>query len=106
MSNEAICKLLGERVKRLRLMRNLTQQQVADMTAASLSSVRRLESQGQSSLRMLVDVACALQALDHLSELFQEPIMTIAQLDRDVAVAQRQRARSPRPIASRVAIGR
>ena len=77
-SAEAVSAVLGQRVKALRLARNLTQQQLADMTGVSLSSVRRLESQGQATLVLLVLVAQALQALDHLEPLLDQPVQTIA----------------------------
>jgi transcriptional regulator with XRE-family HTH domain len=73
LSSEAVCAELGARIKRLRLMRNLTQQEVADMTLASLSSIRRLESHGQGSLLLLVRVANAVQVVDQFDSFFNEP---------------------------------
>jgi len=88
--------VLGQRVKALRLVRNLTQQQLADMAGASLSSLRRLESQGQATLVLLVRVAQALQVVDHLEPLFDQPVQTIADLERLSVASRRQRARSVR----------
>ena len=88
-----MCAELGRRVKRNRLMRNLSQQELANMTLASLSSVRRLESQGQGSLLLFVRVASALQIVDQLDSLFDEPMQTIAQAEREEALALRKRAR-------------
>ena len=93
-SPSAVCAELGRRVKRIRLMRNLSQQELANMTLASLSSIRRLESQGQSSLLLFVRVANALQIVDQLDYLFDEPIQTIAQAEREEAQALRKRART------------
>jgi transcriptional regulator with XRE-family HTH domain len=98
LSIEGICLELGGRIKRLRLAQNLTQQQLADMTNSSLSSIRRLEGQGQAGLELMVSVAQALQAIDHLDSLFQQPIHTIAQAEREQLLATRQRARLPRSI--------
>jgi transcriptional regulator with XRE-family HTH domain len=93
-----VCRELGSRIKRLRLAQNLTQQQLADMTQSSLSSIRRLEGQGQGGLELMVSVAQALQAIDHLDNLFQQPVQTIAQAEREQLLATRQRARLPRSI--------
>lgn len=100
LSSEAVCAELGARVKRLRLMRNLSQQEVADMVLASLSSVRRLESHGQGSLLLLVRVANAVQAVGQFDSLFNEPILSIAQAERNEALSLRKRARTPRVLKS------
>jgi transcriptional regulator with XRE-family HTH domain len=93
-SSNAVCAELGRRIKRIRLMRNLSQQELANMTLASLSSIRRLESQGQGSLLLFVRVASALQAVDQLDSLFNERIQTIAQAELEEALALRKRART------------
>lgn len=92
-----ICSELGERIKRLRLAQNLSQLQLADMTLASLSSVRRLEAQGQGSLEFVVRVAQALHVTAQLEPLF-EPATTrsIAQMEQDAAMSKRQRASNAR----------
>jgi transcriptional regulator with XRE-family HTH domain len=100
LSSNSICSELGGRVKRLRLAQNLSQQQLADMTQSSLSSVRRLEGQGQGqgSLEFIVRVAQALQAVDQLEGLFIQPIQSIAQAEREQSLTLRQRARVPKAI--------
>lgn len=87
---------MGGRIKRLRLAHNLTQQQLADMVQSSLSSVRRLESQGQGGFELLVRVAQALQVVDQLEPLFAPPLQSIAQIERAAQLALRQRARIPK----------
>lgn len=93
MPADAVCAALGAGLKRIRLSRNLSQQQLADMAAASLSSVRRLESHGQASMALVVRVAQALQVVAQLEALFTEDVQTIAQAERAALVAVRQRAR-------------
>lgn len=90
------CVELGKRIRRLRLAHNFGQQQLADMTQSSLSSVRRLETQGQGSLEFVVRVAQALYAVDQLESLFVRAFQTIAQAEREELLAQRQRARLPK----------
>ena len=92
-----ICSELGQRIKRMRLAHNLSQQQLADMTLASLSSVRRLEAQGQGSLEFVVRVAQALQVTAQLEPLFEASITrSISQMERDAALNKRQRSSSAR----------
>jgi transcriptional regulator with XRE-family HTH domain len=98
LSPQSICSELGVRIKRLRLAQNLSQQQLAGMTQSSLSSVRRLEAQGQGSLEFIVRVAQALQAVEQLESLFIQPIQSIAQAEREQSLAHRQRARVPKAI--------
>jgi transcriptional regulator with XRE-family HTH domain len=102
LASQAICEQLGMRVKRLRLARNLSQHQLAQMTQSSLSSVRRMEAEGQGSLEFVVRIAQALQCVDQLNDWFVQPVLSIADAEREQAVQQRQRARSPR-VARRAA---
>ena len=92
-SATSICAELGDRCKLIRLSRNLTQQQLADMVTASLSSVRRFESQGQGSLEMFVKITQALQVVQQLEPLFAQQETSIAELEKQQAVQQRKRAR-------------
>ncbi|TAG26733.1 MAG: XRE family transcriptional regulator [Burkholderiales bacterium] len=102
LSSQSICEQLGGRVKLLRLARNLSQQQLAEMTQSSLSSVRRLEADGQGSLDFVVRIAQALQVVDQLNDWFVQPALSIADAERAQVITQRQRARSPR-VAKKVA---
>lgn len=95
-SPDAICRTLGERVRVLRLARNLSQEELAGMSGASLSTVRRLEASGQGSLVILVRVALALQATEGLEHLFAPPPRSIAEAEAVARMATRQRARKSR----------
>ena len=103
LSAQDICRALGDRIKRLRLAQNLSQQQLAQMSQSSLSSVRRLESHGQGSLEFVVRVAQSLQAVDQLDGFFAQPIQSIAQAEAEQALAPRQRARLPKSTVKAVA---
>lgn len=93
---QRICVEMGIRIKRLRLAKNLTQLQLAQMAGSSLSSIRRLEAQGQGSFELVVRVAQALQAVDALEALFVVPLLSIAQIEREALLATRLRARGPK----------
>ncbi len=92
---QAICMELGERIRQLRLRGNLTQQQLAQMVGASLSSIRRLEGTGQGTLELLVRVSQALQVVAQLDGLFVLPSLSIADMERMATQPARQRARRP-----------
>ena len=96
LSSPAICTELGVRIKQLRLTRNISQQQLADMTQGSLSSVRRLEASGQGTLDFVVRVAQALQVAEQLNGWFVETAQSIAEAERLQQVALRRRARVQR----------
>lgn len=101
---QAICVEFGKRLKQLRLAQNLRQQELADMTLSSLSSVRRLETQGQGTLEFLVRVAQALHCVDQLETLFAMPTQSIAEVERAENLAKRQRARQPSPSSTKKAL--
>lgn len=91
-----VCTEIGNRVKRLRLDQNLTQTQLAQMTQSSLSSVRRLEAQGQGGFEFVVRIAQALHVVDQLELLFAPTAQSISQIEREQSLGTRQRARLPK----------
>lgn len=91
---DQMCCTVGSRVRARRLAANFTQAELAARAGCSLSSVRRLEAQGQATLELLVRVAQALHALDGFEALFALPQASIAQMERAQQVQTRQRARS------------
>ncbi|OGS97974.1 MAG: hypothetical protein A3F73_01185 [Gallionellales bacterium RIFCSPLOWO2_12_FULL_59_22] len=95
LTHQEICSELGQRCRRLRLQANLTQLELAERAGASLSSIRRLEASGQSTLELLVRVVQALHLVRHLENLLVLPVLSIADAERD-ATTKRQRAASPR----------
>jgi transcriptional regulator with XRE-family HTH domain len=94
LSPSAICSKVGEQIKQCRLAKNISQQQLADMTQGSLSSIRRLEARGQGSLEFIVRVAQALQSSDNFENLFSLPSHSISDLERKEIASKRQRART------------
>ncbi|MDR0275752.1 MAG: helix-turn-helix transcriptional regulator [Burkholderiaceae bacterium] len=92
-SPKSICRTIGARSRALRLARNLSQQELARMASASLSSIRRFESGGQGALDLAARIAVALQATDGIEPLFALPQQTIAQAEAAAQTVQRQRAR-------------
>lgn len=96
LTHQEICSELGQRCRRLRLLANLSQLELAERAGVSLSSIRRLEASGQATLELLVRVAQALHLVSQLENLLVLPVLSIADAERDVAASNRQRAASPR----------
>lgn len=65
LSDIAILSELGARLRALRLRKNITQQQLADMCMLSLNSIKSLEL-GRGKLSTLIAVLRELRALDSL----------------------------------------
>ena len=93
-SASAICAELAARCKAIRLQRNLTQQQLAQMVQVSLSSMRRFEAHGQGSLEMFVKITQALQVVAQLEPLLQTQDTSISELEKQHLLPQRKRARA------------
>ena len=96
MTPDEICVALGQRCRRARLQANLSQLELAQRAAASLSSIRRLEARGQCTLELLVRVVQALHLARHLEDLLVIPVLSIADAEREAAANGRKRAASPR----------
>jgi putative transcriptional regulator len=79
MTDKAICTEIGSRLKDLRLRRNLTQQQVAQVAAVSLNVIKSLEM-GKGKLSSLVAVLRELEALGGIKLLICKPEISPVQL--------------------------
>lgn len=88
---------LGERLKTLRLHRNLEQATLAQRAGISVRTLRNLESGAGSSLRTLILVVRALGRESWLQTI--APVPTINPLMLTRAAFPRQRAGKPRPKA-------
>jgi len=79
LSDKSIEQELGQRLKALRLQRNITQKDLAEATTLSLNSIKSLES-GRGKLSTLIAVLRELQALDHLDSFIPEITISPMQL--------------------------
>jgi len=71
MSDPAIVSEIGRLIQRMRLNRNLTQQQLADMSGVTRVTISRFERGQTPTIMTLVQVLRALDKLDIL-DVFQE----------------------------------
>jgi transcriptional regulator with XRE-family HTH domain len=93
MSNKAIVQEIGRRVKRKRLERNLTQQEIADLTGMSRSTVSDLERGNPFEILTLIQILRALNALDEIDSFLPDPGISPLQLAK-MRGKERQRASS------------
>jgi len=82
MTDEALSKLIGERLAGLRLARNLTQEQLAEQAGLGLRTVQRLElGAAATQLSGFLRVCRVLGLMEHLEMLIPEPALSpMAQL--------------------------
>ena len=80
MNTEQALNEIGERLKRHRLNRNLSQKEVAERAGIGLASVARLEDGKGSTLANFIRVLTALDALDSLDAFLPVPLISPIQL--------------------------
>jgi transcriptional regulator with XRE-family HTH domain len=89
---------LGRALRARRISQGLSQLEAAERSGVSHRTWKRLEAQGEGSLRHLVEAAIALRCEDNLSLLFPPP----AAASMDELLARQAAAATPKP-PSRVA---
>ena len=94
MSDSAILAEVGDRVRQLRLRRNMTQQYLAEQTTLSLNVIKGVEK-GKTKLASLIAVLRVLNALEQLESFIPEPEISPLQAVKTKG-KQRKRAR-PKP---------
>ena len=63
---------LGRRLRRIRLSRGWTQEELAERAGIGLSSMKTLENHGKASLERFLQVASILGVIDECAALFSE----------------------------------
>jgi transcriptional regulator with XRE-family HTH domain len=67
MSNEAILKTLGMQIKQMRLNKNLTQTQLAQLAGLSRSAISQMENKGLGTLTSLIQILRTLEKIELLN---------------------------------------
>ena len=80
MNTEQALNEFGERLKRYRLNRNLSQKEVAERAGIGLASVARMEDGKGSTLANFIRVLTALDTLDSLDAFLPVPSISPIQL--------------------------
>ena len=88
--------ILRQRIKRLRLINEWTQAELAERAGITLASLKRFESTGKISLERLSQIALALGRLNDLMQLFEEPeIMTLSDIKKLTKKRRRGKRKTP-----------
>ncbi|MCB9231667.1 MAG: helix-turn-helix domain-containing protein [Bacteroidia bacterium] len=91
MSDPAIVRELGHRIRQLRLNRNLTQATVAQKAGINRGTLSALENEGSCTLLTLIQVLRSLEELENLDFLLPDEGPSPLQLSR-LEQKKRQRA--------------
>ena len=83
---------IGRAVRDRRIAQGLSQLEISERSGVPLRTWKRLEGQGEGSLRHLVQAAIALRCEDNLALLFPAPLAT----SMDELLARQAAAATPR----------
>ncbi len=95
LSDKAVPLLLGARIQRERLNRNLTQAALAARAGVGMRTLRYLEAGRQTTVETLIRILRALDKLDALDAVLPEPGLSPLQLAK-LKGRERQRAGTTR----------
>lgn len=82
MSDKAIVNELGIRIKRNRLLKNYTQEELADRAGLGKSTLQKLEYGSSVTIKTLIQVLRALKELDALDNFIPEPGISPIELQK------------------------
>lgn len=94
MTDQAILAEIGDRFRDLRLRKNLTQRELAERTALSVTAIKSLEA-GRTRLQTAVAVLRELGQLDELDRFIAPPVISPIQLAK-LGGRKRERATGSR----------
>lgn len=98
MSDRAILKEIGRRLKRKRLEKNFSQQKLADLAGINRTTVSDIEQGSPSGVLTLVGILRALDALDELNSFLPDPGISPLQLAK---MKGKERRRASRQITNK-----
>ena len=90
LSDTQLSKRIGEKLKAIRLKRNITQQSLAEASSISLSSVKKVENGEIGSFNTLLRILRTLGMLDSISTLFEEEQLSPSEYYQMVNKAKKQ----------------
>ena len=90
LSDTQLSKRIGEKLKAIRLKRNITQQSLAESSSISLSSVKKVENGEIGSFDTLLRILRTLGMLESISQLFEEEHLSPSEYYEMVNKAKKQ----------------
>ena len=90
LSDTQLSKRIGEKLKTIRLTRNITQQSLAEAASISLSSVKKVENGEIGSFDTLLRILRTLGMLESISQLFEEEHLSPSEYYEMVNKAKKQ----------------
>ena len=90
LSDTQLGKRIGEKLKAIRLKRNITQQSLAEAASISLSSVKKVENGEIGSFDTLLRILRTLGMLESISQLFEEEQLSPSEYYEMVNEAKKQ----------------
>ena len=91
----SVSKKIAGRMRQRRLFLNISQEQLSKMSGVSLGSLKRFENKYQISLKHLLQLALALDAMNEFHTLFPEnKYNTIVDVLKSKKTKERKRARN------------
>jgi len=82
MSDSAIVKEIGIRIKKQRLLKNYSQQELASRAGISISTLQKLEYGSYATIKTIIQVLRALGKLDSLDDFIYEPGVSPIELQK------------------------
>ena len=90
LSDTQLGKRIGEKLKAIRLKRNITQQSLAEAASISLSSVKKVENGEIGTFDTLLRILRTLGMLESISQLFEEEQLSPSEYYEMVNKAKKQ----------------
>lgn len=88
---------LGRRLRSQRLLKDISQEELAIRAGISISTIKLIEGKGQSTLENFMRVLVSMDLAAHMQTLFENKPMSIAMMEQ---MQKPQRIRAPRKSAS------
>ncbi|MGN1211180.1 MAG: helix-turn-helix domain-containing protein [Candidatus Cryptobacteroides sp.] len=90
LSDTQLVKRIGNKLKAIRLKRNITQQSLAEASSISLSSLKKIENGEIGTFDTLLRVLRTLGLLENIAALFEEEQMSPSEYYEMVKKAKKQ----------------
>ncbi len=90
LSDAQLSKRIGEKLKAIRLKRNITQRSLAEASSISLSSVKKIENGEIGSFDTLLRILRTLGMLETINALFEEEQLSPSEYYEMVNKARKQ----------------